>query len=166
MPQPLRILSPIHKAYRQIAEHLNGPVSEMGLANAEAHLLTYLRGYGPCAISELGRVFGHPPSTLTGLLDRLEGKGLVRRTANPEDRRSLLVAATAEGVRVAALVTERLDRFEAEVLGRIRPADLDGFRAVMDAVDAVTGVALREEPGGTGAAGSQSTHGKGGENGA
>ncbi len=37
------------------------------------------------------------PSTITGIIDGLEKKGLVKRTANPEDRRSLLVVLTKNG---------------------------------------------------------------------
>jgi DNA-binding MarR family transcriptional regulator len=37
------------------------------------------------------------PSTITGVVDTLERKGLVARESNPEDRRSLLVRLTDEG---------------------------------------------------------------------
>ena len=37
------------------------------------------------------------PSTITGVVDTLEGKGLVTREANPQDRRSLLVRLTEMG---------------------------------------------------------------------
>lgn len=41
---------------------------------------------------------------MTNRLDRLEQAGLLARTPNPEDRRGVIVALTAEGVRVIKLV--------------------------------------------------------------
>ena len=48
------------------------------------------------------------PSTITGVVDTLERKGLVARESNPEDRRSLLVRLTDEG-RVLESATPGLD---------------------------------------------------------
>jgi DNA-binding MarR family transcriptional regulator len=39
-------------------------------------------------------------ATVTGLLDSLERRELVRRTANPADRRSIFVEITREGLKV------------------------------------------------------------------
>ena len=42
------------------------------------------------------------PSTLVGVLDRLEAKGLIRRERNAEDRRKVSVIATEAGKRLAS----------------------------------------------------------------
>ena len=47
--------------------------------------------------SELASACCCAPSTITGVVDTLEGKGLVTRQANPQDRRSLLVRLTDVG---------------------------------------------------------------------
>jgi len=47
--------------------------------------------------NELASVCCCSPSTITGVVDTLEGKGLVTREANPQDRRSLLVRLTDMG---------------------------------------------------------------------
>jgi DNA-binding MarR family transcriptional regulator len=47
-------------------------------------------------IGEFCRLLGYDSGAMTRLLDRLEKKGLVRRVANPEDRRSFLVELTPE----------------------------------------------------------------------
>src|SRR5215831_18138823 len=47
----------------------------------------------------------------TRLIDRLVRAGLAERLANPDDRRSVLVRATAKGKRVFANVTPKLQEF-------------------------------------------------------
>ncbi|GAB2690877.1 MarR family winged helix-turn-helix transcriptional regulator [Nocardia thraciensis] len=44
------------------------------------------------------------PSNLTGVADRMESRGLVRRTVNPSDRRVKYLAATEEGRELAARI--------------------------------------------------------------
>ena len=117
----------------------------LGVEPFEGHLLSYSTLYGPCPPSELVRVFGYKPSTLTGILDRLESAGLVVREPNTADRRSFLIRVTARGGDVATELRERLEGLEAEVMGRVSKRDMAGFAAVMAAVGDVTQIQLREE---------------------
>ncbi|HEX2205184.1 MAG TPA: MarR family transcriptional regulator [Longimicrobium sp.] len=140
----LEFLSPLHKASRQISVYLEARNRELGVSTTEGHVLTYLRGYAPAAIGELVRVFGIKQSTFTSLLDRLEADGLVRRETNPGDRRSFLIHITDEGVALAERLTRGLETLEAEIRARVAPRDVEGFHAVMAAVEEITRVRLRE----------------------
>lgn len=143
---PLKILSPIHKATRQIGLHLADKTAQLGVSAEEAHLLSYLESYSPAPIYELQRVFGHRPSTLTGLIDRLERRRLVRRERNPEDGRSFLITLTGSGRELAGRVSGLVRQFEAHVLTDIDERALAGFREVMDAIGGVAQVEIRAEP--------------------
>ena len=145
-PQPLRFLSPIHKAGRQIGVYLQRAMDEHGLATAEGHLLSYLRSYAPCPISELHRVFGLKKSTLTGILDRLEKRRIVRRQPHPDDRRSLLVQLTPKGRTLAEKTQAPVTELEESIAAAIAPRDVEGFRRVMEAIDHITEVELRTNP--------------------
>lgn len=140
----LQFLSPLHKASRQITVYLEDPANQPSLSTAEAHLLTYLRGYAPAAIGELVRVFGIKQSTFTSMLDRLEQAGLIRRELNPGDRRSFLIHITDAGREMAERSTRALEALEAEIRARIGDRDLEGFQAVMRAIEEVTRVTLRD----------------------
>ncbi len=140
---PLWLLSPLHKANRQIAVYLESLTDTYEVSPGEGHLLTYLASYGPCPISELVRVFGHRASTLTGMLDRLEGSELLVRRPNAHDRRSFLIELTPAGRRLATSLTEELVRLEAAVAERVSAEEMAGFAAVMRAVGVVTRVVLR-----------------------
>ena len=145
MPQPLRILSPIHKASRQIALHLELSLEELGMGSIEGHLLSYLGSYAPCTVGELTRVLGLKRSTMTSVLDRLEGRELLSRECDPDDRRSFRVQLTREGKLATRNIGRHLRKFEREALSRIRPRDLVGFQSVMAAIAEVTQVTVREK---------------------
>ncbi|MCM3871905.1 MAG: MarR family transcriptional regulator [Pyrinomonadaceae bacterium] len=141
---PLQFLSPIHKASRQISIYLERATIELGVSPAEGHLLSYLKTYAPCPLSELERVFGHKRSTLTSMLDRLSDRALLTRHVNPEDRRSFTLELTPDGRKLAGKLQKLLEAFELSVEERINDKQLAGFRAVMEAIADVTDVKVRE----------------------
>jgi len=143
---PLLFLSPLHRASRQIAIHLGRRLSGVEAQGAEAHLMSYLSVYAPVPVSLIGRVFGTRKSTLTSMLDRLEHRGLVRRSPNPEDRRSLLVSITRRGRAVARQVQRPVDDLERAIRERVTAAELHGFQRVIEEIGHVTQVDLRHEP--------------------
>lgn len=72
----------------------------LGVSAAGGLVLGILRDRGPMSPSELGDRLIVTRATVTGLLDSLERRGFVRRTANPTDRRSLVVEITSAGATV------------------------------------------------------------------
>ena len=131
-------LSPIHKATRQVSVHLAAPCAAEGVNPPEGHLLSYLRSYGPCPVGTLLRVFGHKPSTATSMLARLADRGLIVRESSPEDRRLVLIGLTRRGAAVADRLRERLTALEASIRYRLDDREIEGFRAVMRAIEAAT----------------------------
>jgi DNA-binding MarR family transcriptional regulator len=92
---------------------------ERGLTPQQGQLLCVLMAQ-PYGMSELGAMLGLAKSSLTGLVDRTERNGLVRREPNPQDTRAVRVALTPQGSRLA-------DEFYAETCRRIEtlPAGLN-----------------------------------------
>jgi DNA-binding MarR family transcriptional regulator len=142
MPKPLRYLSPIHKASRQVGIHFEKQMGDSGLAPQEGHLLSYLRSFAPCPVGEVVNVFGLRGSTATSVLDRLEERGYIARVANPDDRRSFLLQLTAEGKRTADWVQQFVDALEASIARRVSAKEEEGFNAVMKAIADATAVAI------------------------
>lgn len=139
------ILSPLHKAYRQAMLYMESLDCglDAGVSSSEIHVLAYIRRFGPCPTSEIGRVFGHKKSTVTSMLDRLAEKGFISREVNEDDRRSFLLAIRPEGEAVAKAAGALVDGFERAVADRVSEEDMQGFRRVLAAVAAVTGVEVR-----------------------
>jgi DNA-binding MarR family transcriptional regulator len=84
---------------------------EHGITPQQGQLLCVLMAQ-PYGMGELGAVLGLAKSSLTGLVDRTERNGLVRREPDPQDTRAVRVSLTPEGSRLAA-------EFYAETCRRI-----------------------------------------------
>ena len=141
----LRYLSPIHSAVRQITLYLEPQCAVLGVSPAEGHLLSYLRTYAPCPIVEIVRVFGIRPSTMTSILERLAERDLILRAPDPDDRRSVRVSLTREGRAVAERIHRMIRDLEGRIGTHVGKRELAGFRSVMGAVEAATGVRVRKE---------------------
>lgn len=84
---------------------------EHGITPQQGQLLCVLMAH-PYGMGELGVVLGLAKSSLTGLVDRSERNGLVRREPDPQDTRAVRVSLTPRGSELAA-------EFYAETCRRI-----------------------------------------------
>ena len=107
---------------------IDDELADLGLTAAEVNALACFAGADRRTVRELVEATAQRPSTLTGVLDRLERRGLSERTANPADRRSVLVSLTEAGRLHAARIA---DTFAA--LERRLPAD--DVRRLLAALD-------------------------------
>jgi DNA-binding MarR family transcriptional regulator len=101
------IVARYHEDYEEAA-------AEHALTGAQARLLSLL-SLEPLPMRKLAQKLKCEPSNVTGIVDRLESRGLVERRPDPADRRVKLAAATQEGRRVAKGLRESL-RFAHEPL--------------------------------------------------
>ena len=67
-----------------------------GVSAIEEKALDLLERDGPLTAGELGEHIGLAPASITGLVDRLERKGLARRARSPRDGRRVLLEVNAE----------------------------------------------------------------------
>ena len=85
---------------------------EHDLSVIQTRLLGILRDRTP-TMHELARFLGLDKSSVTGLVDRAERRGLVARAPSTTDRRAVLVSLTDDG---RSLVSQAAAHFEADVL--------------------------------------------------
>ena len=85
--------------------------AEHELSVIQTRLLGVLRDRRP-TINELARLLGLDKSSVSGLVERAERRGLVARAPSPADGRSVLVSLTDAG---RALVNDAALRFDADV---------------------------------------------------
>lgn len=119
-----------HHALHALGEALD----HLGLTPAEINALANLADGRERTVAELAVAVGARSSTLTGVLDRLERRGLVRRQAHPTDRRSLLVVLTEQGAVTAGEVRRAVDDLERRLLAGLPVAALGGCRSVLAAL--------------------------------
>ena len=75
-------------------------------------------------VIELGKKAGLEPSSMTGLLDRMERDGLVSRTMDPKDRRVLRIYLTETGQNVCDPILKVIDDVLADVFAGISKEDI------------------------------------------
>jgi DNA-binding MarR family transcriptional regulator len=90
-------------------------LADLRLSTAETNALASFAGRPARTVRELVDATAQRPSTLTGVLDRLERRDLVRRSPNPADRRSVLVELTPTGRTAAARVADAFATVEARL---------------------------------------------------
>jgi DNA-binding MarR family transcriptional regulator len=94
-------------AMAQLSFLVHGALTEIaarhGLSIVQTRLLGVLRDRTP-TMNELGRFLGLDKSSVTGLVDRAQRRGLVTRTVSAVDRRAFLISITATGRHVVGQV--------------------------------------------------------------
>jgi DNA-binding MarR family transcriptional regulator len=81
---------------------------EYGLTPPQLMTLRRLEENEPVPMSEVARVLACDASNVTGIIDRLEDRGLVKRGDAPRDRRVKMLELTPEGAEVRAVLGERM----------------------------------------------------------
>ncbi len=80
---------------------------------------------------ELGRCAGLEPSTMTGLIDRMERDGLVFRASDPQDRRAQKINLTEKGGLIRDKVFQAVDLMLKEAFADIEPAEMEIVQKVL-----------------------------------
>ena len=138
------ILSPLHRATRQITLYLEAYIKleDIDLSTDEGHALSYIAAYGPCPTGNVQRVLGVRRSTLSSMLKRLEKRGLITRSNDPNDARILLVEVSADGAAFAKEAEKVGKQLERKIRQQLQASDLVAFDRVIAAVHAATGVTV------------------------
>ena len=99
--------------------NMDARVSRYDVTPAQTHVLLYLQQHGGRVPQhELAEFLRVKPSTVNGVLDRMEEKGLVRRSVSGSDARRRLITLTEKGSEQQALFQQSfLDVEEAMVRG-------------------------------------------------
>lgn len=98
MKKERRFIFLIGQARQRLMTRLDQALLETaGITAAQSGALYYLKDNDGCLFTELSRALGLDKSAITGLVDRLAGKGLVERRSMPSDRRSMCIMLTAAG---------------------------------------------------------------------
>ena len=103
----------------------------LGVSAAGGLALGILRDHGTMSPSELGERLIVTRATVTGLLDSLERRGFVSRSANPADRRSLLVEVTPAGLAVVQELRTIVHRNERDWMSVLSDAELRTYIDLM-----------------------------------
>jgi DNA-binding MarR family transcriptional regulator len=115
VPDAWRLLMRFFFAQRA---HLPSLAAELQLSPAQCHVLHLIEPGRPVPMGQLAETLACDASNVTGLVDRLESRGLVRRRPSAADRRVKVLDLTSTGSRLRALLLDRMTTPPAS-LGRL-----------------------------------------------
>ncbi|MFF9566332.1 MarR family winged helix-turn-helix transcriptional regulator [Streptomyces sp. NPDC014685] len=124
-PLTLEVVELIGTVVARYYEEYDEAAAAHSLTGAQARVLGLL-ALEPMPMRRIARKLKCEPSNVTGIVDRLETRGLVERRPDPTDRRVKLAAPTEQGARIARELRESL-AFAREPLARLS----DGDRALL-----------------------------------
>jgi DNA-binding MarR family transcriptional regulator len=118
----------------------------LGISMTHFHVLTLLRHHDAMPMGRLAEILDASMSSTTGIIDRMEERGLVERVRVPDDRRIVLVRPTAAGL---ALIDEA-ELVKSEIMinavRRLNPDQLDRLAAASGDLGAAIAQAVAEDP--------------------
>jgi len=110
------IVAALRRIVRAIDLHSRQMVDLCGLTGPQIVVLREAERLGGASVSALARAASLGQPTVSGILDRLEGQGLVKRERSARDRRSTVITLTRKGGRVLEESPSLLqDRFRSEL---------------------------------------------------
>ena len=98
----------------------------------QAGILFLLQEKDGRAMSELGQHLSLDNSTITGLTDRLEKEGFVRRQVNPKDRRIYLIHITPEGIQEINQAKTVINRVNDEIKADFSTEEIEVFKKILN----------------------------------
>ncbi len=124
----MRLIWALHHALQRRSKRMRGAIGVTGPQRLVIRIVTRFPGIPAGQIAQLLHVH---PSTLTGVLKRLERQGLVLRRPDPRDGRRASLGITEKGKRIDVAAAGTVEAAVARVLARTSRARLAAARAVL-----------------------------------
>src|SRR3954447_6217725 len=94
----------------------------LGISMTHFHVLTLLRHHDAMPMGKLADILDASMSSATGIIDRMEERGLVERVRVPDDRRVVLVRPTQAGLDLVDEVELVKSEVMISAISRLDPA--------------------------------------------
>lgn len=114
--QPSGLADVVNATYKTLLRAPDKLVSKEGLTRAQFHALR-CAAEGPLSMKAMSEKMSVTKADITGLVGKLETKGLVRRESNRQDKRETMIELTPKGAAVQKRVGSRYRAFVQESLG-------------------------------------------------
>lgn len=124
----MRLIWAVDHALQKTSKRMRSSIGVTGAQRLVVRIVGRFPGIPAGQVAELLHVH---PSTLTGILKRLEHQGLIRRRPDPKDRRRALLGITKKGRRIDAAGAGTVEEAVERVISRTPRAKLDGARQIL-----------------------------------
>jgi DNA-binding MarR family transcriptional regulator len=111
-----------------------GMSTRLGVTGPQRLVVRMVGRYPHISAGDLARLLHVHPSTLTGVLQRLEARELIERRPDPADQRRALLHLTAAGRRVDSVRGGTVEATVRKVLARLPPSQVKATMTVLSAL--------------------------------
>lgn len=124
----------LHSTSIHLLRLVRGQDAASGIGPAQLSALSVIVFGGPISLNDLARAEQVRPPTMSRIVDALEKSGLARRKINEQDRRAVIIAATAKGSKVLQQGRERRVRVLAKHLSRLSRSELLEIESALQSI--------------------------------
>ena len=123
--------------YQSFEQYSATHIKSMGLTMTQFDVIATLGNQPPMTCKDLGDKTLVTKGTLTGVLERLEGRGIIQRSVNPTDARSQMIGLTKKGQQLFEKVfPEHLQHLQ-KAFGQLSKQDLHDLTQSLQKLKAV-----------------------------
>ncbi len=112
-----------NKVAKNLAEILNSQLIKKGITYSQWIAMYLINEYGEISQKDLANLMGVKEPTITGLVEKLERAGYVKRMLNQEDKRKNKLSITAQGKKINKESTRIAEDFQDACLADISESD-------------------------------------------
>lgn len=127
----LRLLWAINHGLNKTSRKMQ---SQFGVTGQQRLVIRIVDAYPGMSAGDLARILHIHPSTLTGILQRLADRGLLRRIAHPQDARRVQLELTAKGRRLTSPGVGAVESAVKRVLSRFAEGEVQSTRTLLTAL--------------------------------
>lgn len=129
----MRLLWAVAHGLESTSKHM---LATLGVTGPQRLVLRLLGHYGSMSAGELARTLHIHPSSLTGMLRRLEAAELLERRSHPSDGRKAVLTLTAKGRRLNAKNSGTVEAAVERALRSVSNTDLRATQRTLQALAA------------------------------
>lgn len=132
-PRLFHLLHRVHQSLFRVSDKILG--QELGISTSQSAVLFYLKRRGGASMGDLAAAVGLKITSASGLIDRMEKKGLVSRRRSAADRRAVEVALTQSGRNMLLRAEPLVAASNAELAVKIGAvADVAAFASACESI--------------------------------
>jgi DNA-binding MarR family transcriptional regulator len=133
MPVEDRFIFLISKVYQKLITNLQKSFSGSGIevTPIQVMLLFFLQQNNGLSLTQISQGLMLENPTVTGLIDRLEKSGYVKRSDHPNDRRVYLVHLTKKGNKVAKKALPIVKKLNEQIKEGYSKGEIEDFKKVL-----------------------------------
>ncbi len=133
MPVEDRLIFLISKVCQKLINQLQKTFSKSGIevTPIQIMLLFFLQRNDGSSLTQISQALMLENPTVTGLIDRLEKSGYVKRSDHPDDRRVYLVYLTQKGNRIAERGLPIVKKLNEQIKKGYSEEEIESFKKVL-----------------------------------